>query len=87
MCNTALCHPQIKSVLANGTGVFDEERFLHQLPKELSLPEKKVKRSIEDQAKDKKRTTLVQAVSYYRQKKMDDTVKALNNMVACNKVP
>ena len=77
---------QIQSVLSSGTGEFDEERLLHQLPKELNLPEKKVHRAVEDQAKDRKRTTLVQAVSYLRQKKMDDTVKALNNLVACNKV-
>ena len=77
---------QIKDVLSSGTGDFDQERLLHQLPKELSLSEKKVHRAVEDQAKDRKRTTLVQAVSYLRQKKMDDTVKALNNLVACNKV-
>ena len=77
---------QIKDVLSSGTGEFDQERLLHQLPKELSLSEKKVHRAVEDQAKDRKRTTLVQAVSYLRQKKMDDTVKALNNLVACNKV-
>ncbi len=81
------CFPfQIKDVLSSGTGDFDQERLLHQLPKELSLSEKKVHRAVEDQAKDRKRTTLVQAVSYLRQKKMDDTVKALNNLVACNKV-
>ena len=73
-------------MLSNGTGDFDEERLLHQLPKELNLPEKKVHRAVEEQAKDRKRSTLVQAVSYLRQKKMDDTVKALNNLVACNKV-
>ncbi len=82
-CDSAL---QIKDVLSSGTGDFDQERLLHQLPKELSLSEKKVHRAVEDQAKDRKRTTLVQAVSYLRQKKMDDTVKALNNLVACNKV-
>lgn len=73
-------------MLSNGTGDLDEERLLHQLPKELSLPEKKVKRAIEDQAKDRKRTTLIQAIAFYRQKKLEDTVKALNNLVACNKV-
>lgn len=76
----------MKDTLLNGTGEFDEERLLHQLPKELSLPENKVRRSVEEQAKDRKRNTLVQAVSYYRQRKMDDTIKALNNLVACNKV-
>ena len=77
---------QIQAALSSGTGNFDEERLLHQLPKDLSLPEKKVHRAIEEQAKDRKRTTLVQAISFLRQKKLDDTVKALNNLVACSKV-
>lgn len=77
---------QVQEILSNGSGNFDEERLLQQLPKDLHLPEKKVHRAVEEQAKDRKRTTLVQAVSYLRQRKMDDTVKALNNLVACNKV-
>ena len=59
---------------------------MHQLPKDLSLAEKKVHRAVEEQAKDRKRTTLVQAVSYLRQKKLDESVKALNNLIACSKV-
>lgn len=43
-------------------------------------------RAVEEQATSRKRNTLVQAVSYLRQRKMEDTVKALNNLVACNKV-
>ena len=77
---------QVQAILSDGTGNFDEERLLKQLPKDLHLPETKVQRAVEEQAKDRKRTTLVQAVSWLRQRKMDDTVKALNNMVACNKV-
>ena len=77
---------QVQAILSDGTGNFDEERLLQQLPKDLHLPEKKVHRAVEEQAKDRKRTTLVQAVSYLRQRKMEDTVKALNNLVACNKV-
>ena len=77
---------QIQSILSNGTGIFDQDRLLHQLPKDLSLAEKKVHRAVEEQAKDRKRTTLVQAISYLRQKKLDDTVKALNNLIACSKV-
>lgn len=77
---------QVQAVLSDGTGNFDEERLLQQLPKDLHLPETKVRKAVEEQAKDRKRTTLVQAVSYLRQRKMEDTVKALNNMVACNKV-
>lgn len=77
---------QVQSVLSDGTGNFDEQRLLQQLPKDLHLTEKKAQKAVEEQAKDRKRTTLVQAVSYLRQRKLDDTVKALNNLVACNKV-
>ena len=83
-CATALL--QIQKVLSSGKGDFDAERLLQQLPQDLNLPEKKVKQTIQEQAKDRKRTTLVQAVSFLRQRKLDDTVKSLNNLLACSKV-
>jgi hypothetical protein len=76
---------EIQNVLSSGQGDFDAERLLQQLPQDLNLPEKKVKQTIQEQAKDKKRTTLVQAVSFLRQRKLDDTVKSLNNLLACSK--
>ncbi len=42
--------------------------------------------AIEAQAGDRKRNVLVQAVSLLRQRKLDDVVKSLNNLLACNKV-
>ncbi len=45
-----------------------------------------VKAAIETQAGDRKRNVLVQAVSLLRQRKLDDVVKSLNNLLACNKV-
>ena len=42
--------------------------------------------TLQAQGKDRKRTTLVQAVSHLRQRKSDEVVKSLNNLLACNKV-
>ena len=77
---------QVASVLSSGTGEFDEERILKELPKQLSLPERRVKSVINGQASDRKRDVLVQAVSMLRQRKLNEVVKCLNNLLACNKV-
>ncbi|CAL8468289.1 g7829 [Coccomyxa elongata] len=76
---------EVAEVLSNGTGEFDSERLLEELPTALHLPERKVKAAIETQAGDRKRNVLVQAVSLLRQRKLDDVVKSLNNLLACNK--
>lgn len=71
--------------LTNGSGVFDESRFLEDLPKKLGIKERKVKSVLDGLAKDRKRSTLVQSVSYLRQKNADEAVKSLNNLLACHK--
>jgi hypothetical protein len=76
----------VQEVLSNGTGEFDEARILQELPEALALPERRVRAAIEGQARDRKRTVLVQAVSQLRQRKLDEAVKSLNNLIACNKV-
>ena len=81
-----MLHSQVASALSSGTGDFDEERILKELPKQLSLPERRVKSVINGQASDRKRDVLVQAVSMLRQRKLDEVVKCLNNLLACNKV-
>ena len=77
---------QVASVLSSGTGEFNEERILKELPAQLQLPERRVKSVINGQASDRKRDVLVQAVSMLRQRKLDEVVKCLNNLLACNKV-
>lgn len=72
--------------LTNGSGSFDETRFLEELPKKLGIKERKVKSVLEGLAKDRKRSTLVQSVSYLRQKNVEEAVKSLNNLMACHKV-
>ena len=77
---------QMADALNNGTGEFDRQRFLEDLPKRLGIKERRVRAALEGLAKDRKRTTLVQSVSYLRQKKLDDAVKSLNNLLACHTV-
>lgn len=46
--------------LSSGTGEFDEEEILEHLPKKLKLHDAKARTTVQNQAKDRKRTTLVQ---------------------------
>ena len=76
---------QMADALSSGTGNFDRARFLEELPKKLGIKERKVNSVLEGLAKDRKRSTLVQSVSYLRQKNADEAVKSLNNLLACHK--
>ena len=71
--------------LTDGTGAFDAEHVVEQLPAALELDVAKARRTVQDLAKDRKRTTLVQAISHLRQKKLGDTVKSLNNLLSCER--
>ena len=77
---------QVAGVLSAGTGEFDAARWLEEVPAALGLPQDKVQTTLNTLARDRKRTVLVQAVSYLRQRKLPDVVKAVNNLMACNKV-
>jgi len=72
-------------VLGDGSGEFDAPRLLEALPRELGLPGRRVSAAVEALTKDRKRTLLVQAISFLRQRKLADAVKALNNLLAANK--
>jgi len=74
---------EISTRLTDGTGDFDADRLLHKLPADLGLDASKAERVVKELAKERKRLTLVQAVSSLRQKKMADAVKSLNNLKAC----
>ena len=86
-CNKQCKHVlQLQEALTNGTGEFDRQRWVEELPKQLGIKERRVKQTLDTLAKERKRTTLVQSISYLRQKKLDDAVKSLNNLLACHKV-
>ena len=46
--------------LSSGTGDFDADEILEHLPKKLKLQDSKARTTVQNQAKDRKRTTLVQ---------------------------
>jgi len=79
-----LYRAEIFARLTDGTGDFDAEKFLTTLPADLGLEQSKATAVVKELAGERKRTTLVQAVSFLRQKKVADTVKSLNNLRACS---
>lgn len=80
-----LFRQKIESTLSDGTGNFNTAEIMEELPEKLGLEEKEVAAVVKDVAGSRKRTTLVQAISYLRQKKLDDAVKDVNNLLACNR--
>ncbi len=51
---------QVADQLSSGTGDFDADEVLEHLPKKLKLQDSKARTTVQNQAKDRKRTTLVQ---------------------------
>ncbi|KAK9839292.1 hypothetical protein WJX81_005958 [Elliptochloris bilobata] len=76
---------ELAKVLGDGSGDFDAERYVNELPRELGLPQRRATAAVEALTKDRKRTVLVQAISFLRQRKLAEAVKALNNLLAANK--
>ena len=77
-----LYRQEIQARMTDGTGGFDSVKLLEQLPEDLKIDVTKARKVAVGLAKEKRRTTLVQAVSYMRQKKMSDVAKSLNNLSA-----
>ena len=50
--------------LSSGTGDFDADELLEHLPKKLKLQDSKAQTTVQNQAKDRKRTTLVQVGTF-----------------------
>lgn len=74
---------EVSSKMSDGSGSFDSEKLLVQLPKDLGIEEDKAKKIAADLVSEKKRTTLVQAVSFLRQKNTKETFANLNNLLSC----
>jgi len=72
----------IEKAMSDGTGSYDTNRFNVIYPCALKLDTSKVTSLIEEIASSKKRSTFVQAISFYRQKKGPELVKAVQNMVS-----
>lgn len=57
----AVVGAQVQERLNDGSGNFDADRLLVEMPRELAIPQKKVDAAMKTLTKDKRRTVLVQA--------------------------
>lgn len=78
-----LYRQEISSKLSDGTGTFDAHKLLSEIPKDLGIDAEKAASIAKSLSAEKKRLTLVQAVSMLRQKKVKSTVESLNNLMSC----
>ena len=74
---------EVNAKLSDGTGAFDADKLLNEIPKELGIDADKAASIAKSLSAEKRRVTLVQAVSMLRQKKTKSTVESLNNLMAC----
>ena len=74
---------EVNAKLSDGTGAFDVDKLLNEIPKELGIEADKAASIAKSLSAEKRRVTLVQAVSMLRQKKTKSTVESLNNLMAC----
>ncbi|KAJ7564728.1 hypothetical protein O6H91_02G030900 [Diphasiastrum complanatum] len=76
----------VDGAFSAGTGEFDEKEILDTIPKDLVLDVNKSKKMVEDLAKERLSSSLVQAVSLLRQKNTSGVVSSLNDLLTCDKV-
>ncbi|KAL5231400.1 hypothetical protein ABZP36_030176 [Zizania latifolia] len=74
----------VEEIFSSGTGEFDEEEVYVKIPADLIISSEKAKSIVQDIAKVRLDNSLVQAVALLRQKKKDDVVSSLNDLLACD---
>lgn len=79
-----LYRKEVERMLTNGTGVFNKEEMINEIPKMLILDEKKVQPMVLDIAKKQKRDSLVSSIAQIRQKDADASYRSIKNMLACH---
>ena len=73
----------IEKSLTEAPANFDADELMKTIPEELGLDVTKAGNLVTKLAEDRKRPTLIQAVSMLRQNKKAETMKAAYNLVAC----
>jgi len=73
---------EVESAISNGKGDLDINKFLTVYPAYLRLEKKNISKVLEETTNEKIRPTLVQAISYYRQKKYSELVKVVKNLIS-----
>jgi hypothetical protein len=76
----------VDDALRSGAGTIDAEHILATIPAALKLNVASISRQAREAAKSKARSSLVQALAYYRTRDYDAAVKYLNNLMACSRL-
>jgi len=76
---------EVEGLMTSGKGEFDESEVYGTIRETLGIGETKAKDIVTTIAQVRKRNSLVQAVSYLRQKNKEEVIKSLNNMIVCDK--
>ncbi|KAL6883554.1 hypothetical protein ACP4OV_010968 [Aristida adscensionis] len=74
----------VEEIFSSGTGDFDEEEVYVKIPADLIISPEKAKSIVQDIAKVRLENSLVQAIALLRQKKRDDVISSLNDLLACD---
>lgn len=82
----SLFRKNAESRLTDGSGSADLTALTETLPADLGIDPKKAEAELLKIANDKKRSTMITAVSELRQKKVADIVRSCKNLVACHGV-
>ncbi|KAK3247525.1 hypothetical protein CYMTET_42978 [Cymbomonas tetramitiformis] len=80
-----LFRKEVEKLLTAGTGNFDANEMLVEVPELLCLDKEKAATEVEQIAKERKKDALVSGVAMLRSKDVDETLKCINNLIACNK--
>uniref|UniRef100_A0A0E0M934 Uncharacterized protein n=1 Tax=Oryza punctata TaxID=4537 RepID=A0A0E0M934_ORYPU len=76
----------VEEIFSSGTGEFDEEEVYVKIPCDLIINAEKAKSIVQEIPKVRLDNALVQAVALLRQKKKDEVVSSLNDLLACDAV-
>jgi len=77
-----LLRRELDKRLGDGKGNFDAKLLLDELPKILGIDQRRIDALLRELVGSRKRMLLVQAVSQHRQKRRDDAVTSLNNLIS-----
>mmetsp|Transcript_17021 Transcript_17021/g.54299 ORF Transcript_17021/g.54299 Transcript_17021/m.54299 type:complete len:232 (-) Transcript_17021:55-750(-) len=80
----SLYRKEVETMVSNGSGPFDFDKVLEESVTDLELEESRARGVLSSVAKEKKRGSLVTAISFLRQKDREGCQKNINNLLACH---
>merc|ERR1711871_58890 len=68
--------------MTDGSGAFDKNKFLKEYPKALEFDYNEASKIVEDVAKRKIKSTLVEAIAFHRQNKGSEVARTMQNYLS-----